>query len=340
MRARLLLALLLFGCTKSTPSVPSVAPPSPTPTQIETSEPIATRPSRCAPIEHPTLPSSSMTFGAFVHALQVRIDAIDDDGVRAELAPIAARHLLDPNDANLLRDYKRLRTLFEATRDGGLWRIRWAITNEWPSSKLIWKRWTSTGFGASALSSPTATAECDEISSLTSFLAGRLGVKQVGLFYPTWNHTIVAWEPTIKTTTGKPARILLPTTQVFLGCDDAIDVTSFSPKAQKNVYAYVAADVSDAATIPAETAAFLLGQIDRYASASRDVLALIRLHRALRLDSSVGTCAKTRRTLSDASATKLRCEDEEALRHYWTTELRREPEDDPRRILEQLASPG
>jgi hypothetical protein len=251
--------------------------------------------------------------------LSTRIAGLDRAPLRAELAPIAARHGLDPNAAGLLDDFAKMRTVFEATRDGGFFRIRWAITNREPSSKEIWKAWSRPDFGGVALGPATATAECDEISSLTAFFAQRLGVGSVGLFYPTWNHTIVAWEP--KKADGTHARILFPTTQIFLGCDDAIDHTTFSEKAQKHVFPYGPKDVAPKTKVPAATAAFLLEQIDHYAGASTDVLALIRLHRARRLSSSVNQCTDTRRALATALEKSLSCADEIALQHYWTDEL-------------------
>jgi hypothetical protein len=290
---------------------------------------------RCANPPEIASVTTPMRLSDFVDALAARIDALDPAPIEAELAPIAARHGLDAASPQLLRDFTRLRTLFEATRDGGFWRLRWAITNEQPSSKLIWEQWAKGS--PTKLEGPSATAECDEISALTSFLARKLEVDRVGLFYPTWNHTIVAWEPlppSKKKDVVSP-RILLPTTQIFLECDDAIDVTSFSATAQKNVYAYTPKDLSGDHLLSAETASFLLAQIDRYARASRDVLALIRLHRARRLDSSVGACAAFRAKLAASLETELACADEDALTRYWMDELH-QPSIEPRAILRAL----
>jgi len=198
----------------------------------------ATAATRCPPMLSPANVIEPMSFRAFVAELASRIDALDPAMIEAELAAVAAGHALDGKDPRLVRDFARLRTIFEATRDGGFWRLRWAITNQEPSSKRIWSQWSKGGLAT--FEDPSATAECDEISALTSFLARKLGVDRVGLFYPTWNHTIVAWEPPPggKSTPKRAPRVLLPTTQIFLECTDAIDVTSFSETAQKTVYPY------------------------------------------------------------------------------------------------------
>jgi hypothetical protein len=285
----------------------------------------------CPPPPPPTRITDKMRVDDFIDALAARIDALDPAPLDAELAPIAARHGLDAASPHLRRDFARLRTLFEATRDGGFWRLRWAITNEEPSSKRIWSQWATNDL--SDMSDPSATAECDELSALTAFLAHELDVERVGLYWPTWNHTIVAWEPK-----GTTARVLVPTTQIFLECDDGIDATTFSGTAQKKVYPYAAKDVSGEKELSAQTATFLLAQIDRYAPASRDVLALIRLHRAHRLKSSVGRCEERRAELAEELEGHLSCADRDALLHYWTSELG-EDVADPAVIVRALAAP-
>lgn len=325
------------AAASATSPTASVSAPKP---MVATSATTSSAPQpRCPPAIPPTVIDVPMRFDALVAALGERIDALDPGPLAAELAPIAARHSLDLDSAALRRDFARLRTVFEATRDGGFWRLRWAITNEWPSSKLIWQQWErSAKTDLSTLPGGSATAECDELSALTSFLAGRLGVGHVGLFYPTWNHTIVAWEPEHGALEKKAPRLLLPTSQIFLGCDDAIDVTSFSATAQKQVYAYTPKDVAGTTALSPQLATFLLAQVDRYAGASRDVLALIRLHRALGLDSSVGECRARRAALAKTLAGALTCADEAALAHYWTEELN-QPVAEPTAILRSLADP-
>ena len=40
-------------------------------------------------------------------------------------------------------DYVKVRLAFELTRDGGLWGLRWDITNRAPDSKAIWAQWAT-----------------------------------------------------------------------------------------------------------------------------------------------------------------------------------------------------
>ena len=111
----------------------------------------------------------------------------------------------------LFRLRRCFRLLYEATRDAGLWNLHWTITDRPPNSDNIWRQWHAMG-QPSALS-PTASAECDELSALFAFLARRSGVKGVGLFWPYPNHTVAVWElhpaerPTI--------RVVVPTSQIF-----------------------------------------------------------------------------------------------------------------------------
>ena len=335
------LALLaLAGCAATPAALPSSAPaPSPIdPGPLVQNRAVVaeiTPPPTC-PLDPPVAsdPAKPMRFDAFAAALAEHIDRASPP-LAAELAALAARHGLDATDANLARDHRRLRALFEATRDGGFFRLRWAITNQEPSSQRIWAEWAkSAALGAGPAS---ATAECDEISALTSFLAGSVGVKPVGLFYPTWNHTIVAWQPPGATVKG--TRVLLPTTQVFLGCDDGFDAADFDPKAQKHVWAYTPKDVAPHAMVPQRTVAFLLGQIDRWVPASTDLLALVRLDRARRLHSSVAPCKHERAVLAGRLARNRTCADEAALAHYWTEELGEAPAPFEE-ALRALAPPG
>jgi len=264
----------------------------------------------CAPFDATKLEGPSLTVAAFGTLLGERIDACATEARKDDGAAFWRAHGLETTPARQ-RDHARVRTLFELTRDGGPWRVRWAITNEEPTAKKIWSAWRArppASFSAAA----SVTAECDEISALFAGLATRLGVRGVGLFWPTSNHTIAAWEA------APGVRILVPTTQIFAACDDTFDRAPFSPKVQKTVFELSARDIPDATPVPRALALFLLQQVDAYAGASLDVLEAIRLHRALALGSSVAsTCTATvgsrasqlrQRTLSPA--------DRGALLHY------------------------
>src|SRR5437773_6788706 len=105
--------------------------------------------------------------------------------VRRDFEELAGVHRLARSEANF-RDYVRVRLAFEATRDGGLWDLRWTITDREPRSDEIWAQWHSASNPGSA---PTASAECDELSALFAVVARALGVRQVGLLWPAVNHT-------------------------------------------------------------------------------------------------------------------------------------------------------
>ncbi len=115
--------------------------------------------------------------------------------------------------------YSRVRLTFEAARDGGLWGIRWNVTDEMPWSDKIWAQWAARDWSGEHPET-TAQAECDELSALFSILARDLGVQGfVGLFWPAWNHTVAVWEVTRKTAAspkGERVRILVPTSQIWL----------------------------------------------------------------------------------------------------------------------------
>jgi hypothetical protein len=122
--------------------------------------------------------------------------------------------------------------------------------------------------------SPTATAECDELSALYSFLVARAGVKGVGLFWPTYNHTVAVWE---LYPTGSPViRVVVPTSQIFLGMNDSFGTRKFNPWKQKTIHPYTRHDVADSFVIPKPLFDLFLSQVDRYAGASDSTLQQLR----------------------------------------------------------------
>ncbi len=259
------------------------------------------------------------TFAAVLRDLQATIDNADSVPLRPSFEAMCKRHGLDASSASLFRDWVRIAMVFEATRDAGWWRIRWAITNQEPSSKLIWQAWlraapslAQTPFAVA----PSATAECDEISALTAFLATKLGVAHVGLFWPTSNHTIAVWEP------SPGARVLLPTTQIFLGCDETIDTVAFDARRQRTIFPYGFDDVRASAELPIALADFLVRQATAYAGASPAVLAALRLHRGKRMRTSTGSCGVSEAIARTLGAT-VSAADRRAIAHYYATELGR-----------------
>jgi hypothetical protein len=259
-----------------------------------------------------------VTLGDFWQALAAQVTLLDTSALEGAFEAFAARHALDPETPGLRQDFTRLWVAFEATRDGGWWRLRWDITDQEPSSSKIWKHWRRSP-PQSDFAAPSAVAECDEITALFSVAARRLGVRGVGLHYPTWNHVIAGWTPAGLAQRGGARVVLIPTTQIFQGCESTFDQTSFA--VPKQVYEYPRYDVHDGTEIPAGLAAFLLEQVRAYGEASPTLLALIRAKRAALLRSSLGNCDDYRKKLVAELAGGLGCADRRALQHLATEEL-------------------
>jgi hypothetical protein len=202
--------------------------------------------------------------------------------VRRDYLQLIAKQGLRDSDS-LYADYVRVRISFEATRAGGLWGIAWNITDKEPQSDLIWTQWqglTVTSFN-DVKTPTTAIAECDELSALFAFVARRIGLSkrsQVGLFWPTSNHTVAVWmvnEP-------KATRIVIPTSQIFLDEAQSLNTRSFDPWKQKNIYDYRRQDISLASTMPASLANYFVMQIKRYGGLSQTELQTLRNQREQR----------------------------------------------------------
>jgi hypothetical protein len=171
-------------------------------------------------------------------------------------------------------DYVVARLVFEATRDAGFWNLHWRITDRPPNSDNIWLQWKT--LDTPSPLAPTAIAECDELSALFAFMAGRAGIRGLGLFYPTSNHTVAAW------TLNQPAgavRVVIPTSQIFLDETDYWGTKKFDPWKQKVIYEYTRRDVPDSFEIPKPLFEFFLRQADKYAGASDATLQMLRYFR-------------------------------------------------------------
>jgi hypothetical protein len=276
-----------------------------------------------------------LTFGDFWAALATQVDGLDTAALGPRFQAFAARHGADASSPQLRQDFVRLWVLFEATRDGGWWRLRWQVTDQQPTSQQIWKAWQRSR-PTHSFATATAVAECDEISALFAVAARRLGVRNVGLFYPTWNHVIAGWAPQGVDQRERGGVVLIPTTQIFQGCPATFDQTSFKPP--KHVYEFPKVDVNDSAEMPPSLAAFLLEQVRAYGEASPTLLALIRAKRAELFQSSLGDCADYRRQLQHDLAQALTCADRRALRHLARVELKR-PDLTDENALSFLAEP-
>ena len=246
------------GRASASPSRPTSTPSADEPRRPKA---VATARDACANDVGPapvTLPER-VTMGDFWNALGAQIDGLDTTALQPAFAEFAKHHEADSSSVALRRDFTRLWAVFEATRDGGWWRLRWQVTDQEPSSVQIWKAWKRSP-PTQSFATPSAVAECDEITALFSVTARRLGVRGVGLFYPTWNHVIAGWAPDFQGRSGLDQTkrgnvVLIPTTQIFLGCQDTFDQTSFKPP--KQVYEFPRYDVKDNVQMPAPLADFL-----------------------------------------------------------------------------------
>jgi hypothetical protein len=207
---------------------------------------------------------------------------MDDDAmVQDEYAAFVRTHALE-DTVSLRRDYVRVKLVFEATRDGGLWNIRWAITNRQPRSTEIWSQWAAQT--ELQPERPTAVAECDELSALFAVIARRLGVDRIGLMWPVWNHVVAVW--TVRGAGGEDVRLVVPTSQIFLDRGATLGTDGFNPWKQKTIYTYRSRDVSDALELPAALARFFVQRAREDAARPAAELQRLRNERSARLGGS------------------------------------------------------
>lgn len=224
------------------------------------------QPSRSATLAQPT------TLANLEAQLRAKAKALEDStGMRLAFQTFLSAHKLSPNSINY-SDFVLIRLLFEATRDAGFWNLHWAITDQPPNSDRIWQQWKA--IHRPSVLTPTATAECDELSALYAFLVERAGVRSVGLLWPYANHTVAVWM--VHPANGAPIRVVVPTTQIFLDERDFFDTPKFNPWRQKNIYEYTRRDVPDSFDLPKPLFDFFLSQVDKYAGASDATLQQLR----------------------------------------------------------------
>lgn len=224
--------------------------------------------------------------------LVAELDRIADElaevpAVRADYAAFVAAHGLVDGEA-LYRDYVRVKLVFESTRDGGLWHLRWDITNENPNSEQIWRQWKRAKVPEGEAGLPTAFAECDELSALFAFLVYRLGVRHVGLYWPQWNHVVAVW--TVRSSEdAEPVRIVVPTSQIFLTDEDSLGTKGFDPWSQRTIYEYRRRDMKPSHAI--ELARFFVTQARRYGGLPQLELQQLRNER----DAAMGAALASRK---------------------------------------------
>lgn len=217
-------------------------------------------------------PPSSTTLAELVSAIRGKATVLEGSaGMRLGYQSFTAEYKLAPGSVKY-SDYVLARLLFEATRDAGFWNLHWAITDRQPNSDEIWRQWKKAR--VSYLSEATATAECDELSALYAFLAGRAGVRDVGLFWPTFNHTVAVW--VVHPAKGRDVRVVVPTSQIFLDETDSFGTKKFDPWRQKSIHEYTRRDVPDTFDLPKPLFDFFLLQVGKYAGATDATLQRIR----------------------------------------------------------------
>jgi hypothetical protein len=208
--------------------------------------------------------------------------------VRADFERLARDHGFRA-DAETLQQYLRVKLVFEAVREAGWWRIAWDVTDREPRSDAIWSAWRR----ADASSLITATAECDESSALAAFLLNRLGVTRVGLLWPMPNHTVAVWK--VARADGSEARVVLPTSQVFLSEDDGLGTTAFDPSVQRKVYDYTRRDALGDDMLPPALAAVFVERVRAYVGASDATQRRLRVLRERRMEGEGATALEAER---------------------------------------------
>ncbi|HLT41015.1 MAG TPA: hypothetical protein VK034_32280 [Enhygromyxa sp.] len=282
------------GCFPDRPEPEFERPSPPSPASEPTSaEPI--EPTPLVPIVE--LPEPEPEPPAFVGRETVRVDellaALTEEVPRvAASEPVAADYaaFLEQfelsDDPELYLDYVRIKIAFEATRAGGWWGLHWAITNEQPNSEKIWAAWRTLELPGPVperaaelppLPNITATAECDELSALFAFVAQRIGLSresEVGLLWPTGNHVVAVW--TIHPKADKPTRVVIPTSQIFLGDDDSLGTRGFNPWRQKTIFDYRRQDAAKSLTLPGPLASAFVQAVREHGGRSQAELQELR----------------------------------------------------------------
>jgi hypothetical protein len=220
------------------------------------------------------VPAADTTLAQLIVAIRAKAKTLESSaGTREGFQSFTSHFKLQEGTVSF-SDYVVARLLFEATRDAGFWNLHWLITDRPPNSDNIWRQWKTVNTPSPL--APTAIAECDELSALFAFMAGRAGVRGLGLFYPTANHTVAAW---VLQQPAGPVRVVIPTSQIFLNESDYWGTKKFDPWRQKVIYEYVRRDVPDSFEIPKPLFEFFLRQADKYAGASDATLQMLRYFR-------------------------------------------------------------
>lgn len=231
--------------------------------------------------------AESVAFEQLISELEIVAKELEpSDVLRSEFTSLQKSHGI-ADDEKIYQDFVRVRLAFETTRDSGLWQIRWTVTDNEPTSDAIWQQWQkhrTPKFQNERTAQATAVAECDELSALFAFIARSLGVKKVGLIWPTWNHVVAVW--TTVDNQGNPVRIIVPTSQIFIDKSATLGTTEFDAYQQKVIYDYERRDVASSFRIPARMAEMMIGQARRFGSKPAAYLQARRNRLSLKLGGS------------------------------------------------------
>jgi hypothetical protein len=165
-----------------------------------------------------------------VNEVRVRAKTIENSsGIRDSFRSFTSSSYKIAPGSISYSDFVVVQLLYEATRDAGLWNMHWTITNMPPNSDRVWSQWKEARIVSGR--TPTASAECDELSALFALLVERTGVRRVGLFWPYPNHTVAVW--VLHPANGAEVRVVVPTSQIFLDVNDSFATKKFNAGIRK-----------------------------------------------------------------------------------------------------------
>jgi hypothetical protein len=231
------------------------------------------------PVETPFIGRRTVALSELVTELRKQAKRLEQTPImQVEYEQFTKIFTIEPSRENY-EQFVIVKMLFECTRDSGLWHISWEETHLPPKSDEIWRQWTENN-NINYNTDLTAIAECDEIAALYAFLCGKLGVRGVGLYWPTYHHSIAAWN--VKNRDNVIKRVLIPTSYVYFANRGYFGRTGYKPVMFDTIYEYIREDVDDELQISAELAQFMVVQPQKYCTSSE-----ITLHRLKTIRESV-----------------------------------------------------
>jgi hypothetical protein len=296
--AALALVLAFASCSNRSSEPPAleaaVLAPTPSTEPEPASEPapepelaVVEPPPEPEPPPDPFPDRTKVSVGELLEVLTAQVEVIAaSPAVRSDYDQFLIDWKLE-DDAELYLDYVRIKLAFEATRAGGLWGVSWQITNELPQSDLVWTQWEALELADdpdhAELPEVTAIAECDELSALFAFIVHRIGLSkrsEVGLLWPVSNHTVAVW--TLDRKTEDATRIVVPTSQIFLGRAESLGTGEFNPWRQKSIFDYRRKDAALGFELPAPLARRFVRAVQDHGGRSQAELQQMRNEREQR----------------------------------------------------------